>query len=129
MHLWAMNFRVLTIGRHPPFQRFLDFHHRLRLNQSGFFTRGGIYPFFICPTHIFFMLCNDDTHFGYCPITELTTYSPRIMNDHNHAHTPNTMRCPRAYAMQHANACISCYMYNEHYMEQFKIILHAKYHG
>ena len=98
---------------------FLYFHRRLRLNQSRFFTQGGIHPFLTCPTHVFFMLCNHETHFGHCPITELTTHSPRMMNDHNHAHTPNTMRCPCAYAMQNANACISCYMYNEYYMKQF----------
>ena len=119
MHLWAMNFRVLTVGRRAPFQRFLDFYRRLHMNKSGFFTRGGIYPFLFCPTHVFFMLCNHETHFRHCPIIEFTTHSPRIMNYHNHAHTPNTMRCPRAYAMQNANACISCDMYNEHYMKQF----------
>ena len=85
----------------------------------GFFTRWGIYIFFLCPTHVFFMLCNHGTHFGRCPFIELTTHSPRMMNDYNHAHTPDSMRCTHAYAMQNANACISCYMYNEHYMEQF----------
>ena len=119
MRLWATDFRVLTAGRRTPFQRFLDFHRRLRLNQSGFFTRWGIYPFLLCPTHVFFMLCNHETHFGHCLITELTTHSPRMINDHNHEHTPNIMRCPSAYAMKNVNACVSCYMYNEHYMEQF----------
>ena len=119
MHLWAIDFRVLTVRCRTPFQRFLDFHRRLRLNQSGFFTQGGICSFLLCLTHLFFMLCNHETYFGRCPITELTTHSPRQMNDHNHAYTPNTMRCSRAYAMQNANACISCYMYNEHYTEQF----------
>ena len=119
MYLWATDFRVLTAGCRAPFQRFLDFHYWLRLNQSGFFTRGGIYPFLLCLTHVFFMLCNHETHFGHYPITELTTHSLRMMNNYNHAYTPNTMQCPRAYAMQNANACISCYMYNEHYMEQF----------
>ena len=119
MHLWPPDFQVLTAGCYAPFQRFLDFHRQLLLNQFGFFSRWGIYPFLLCPIHVFFMLCNHETHFGRCPITELTTHSPRMMNDHNHAHTPNTMRCPRAYAMQNANVCISCYMYNEHYMEQF----------
>ena len=119
MYLWATDFWVLTAGHRAPFQHFLDFHRQLHLNQSGFFTQGGIYPLLLCPTHVFFMLCNHETHFGRCPITELTTHSPRMMNDHNHAHTPNTMRCPRAYAMQNVNACISCYMYSEHYMEQF----------
>ena len=102
-----------------PFQRFLDFHRQLRLNQLGFFTRGGIYLFLLCPTHVFFMLCNHGTHFGRYPNTELTTHSLRMINAYNHAHTPDSMRCPRAYAMQIVNACISCYMYNEYYMEQF----------
>ena len=101
-----------------PFQRFLDFHRWLRLNQSGFFTRWSIYPFFLCSTRVFLMLCNHETHFGRYPITELTTHSPRMMNDHNHAHTQyNAMS--HAYAMQNANACMSCYIYNEHYMKQF----------
>ena len=86
----------------------------------GFFTRGGIYPILVCPAHVFFMLCNHETHFGHCPSTELTTHSSRMMNDYNHAHTPDSMRCPCAYAMKNSNACISCYMYNEqYYMEQF----------
>ena len=81
---------------------FTGFHHRLSCLTvtTGFFTRWGIYPFLLCPTHVFFMLCNHETHFGRCLITKLTTHSPRMMNDHNHAHTPNTMRCPRAYARQ-----------------------------
>ena len=91
MHLWAMDFWVLTAGRRTPFQRFLDFHRRLRLNQSGFFTRGGIYSFLLCPTHVFFMLCNHETYFRRCPITELTTNLPRMMNDYNYAHTPDSM--------------------------------------
>ena len=83
------------------------------------FTQGGIYPFLLCLTHVFFMLWNHETHFGRCPIIELTSHSPRMMNDYNHAHTHDSIQCPRAYAMQNVNACISCYMYNEHYMEQF----------
>ena len=114
-----MDFWVLTVGHRTLFQPFLDCHRRLHLNQFGFFTQGGIYPFLLCPTHVFFMLCKHETQFGRCPIIELTTHSPRMTNDYNYAHTPNTMRCPRAYAMQNANACISCYMHNEHYMEQF----------
>ena len=84
-----------------------------------FHPRGVSIPSLYYPTHVFFMLCNHETPFGRCPITEVTTYSPRMMNDYNHAHTPNSMQSPRAYAMQNAKACISCYMYNVHYMEQF----------
>ena len=95
------------------------------LNIRSFTLGGGgggggeIYLNLLYPTHVFFMLCNHETHFGCCHITELTTHSLRMMNDHNHAHIPNSMGCPRAYVMQNVNACISCYMYNEHYMKQF----------
>ena len=93
------------------------------LNIRSFTLGGGgggeIYLNLLYPTHVFFMLCNHETHFGCCHITELTTHSLRMMNDHNHAHIPNSMGCLRAYVMQNVNACISCYMYNEHYMKQF----------
>ena len=89
--------------------------------NTAFFTRGGIYPFLLCPTHVLFILCNHETHFGRCPITELTTHSLRMMNDHNHSHTPNTMQCPRAYT--------SCYMYKEHYMKHLHSIFYTKYYG
>ena len=129
MHLWATDFRVYTMG--PPhafstfFTGFLLSTIMSNLNTGSFTLGGGggggggIYPNLLCPTHVFFMLCNHETHFGCCSIIELTTHSPRMMNDHNHAHIPNSMGCPRAYAMQSVNACISCYMYNEHYMKQF----------
>ena len=90
MHLWATDFRVFTVGRRTP----------SLTATTGSFTRGGIYLFLLCPTHVFSMLRNHETHFGRCPITELTTHLLKMMNDHNHAHTPNTMRCPHAYAMQ-----------------------------
>ena len=63
------------------------------------------------------MPCNHETNFGRCPITELATHSPRMMNDHNHAHTPNTMWCPHAYEMQLCHSMpIPCHVYDECYM-------------
>ena len=32
-----------------------------------------------------------------CPIFEPTTYSPRMVNNQHHAHTPDSMRCDHAY--------------------------------
>ena len=94
-HLWATNFWVYT-ARLPP-SVIMSNLNIVGLSPWGG-GGGGIYP-----THVFFlfMLCNHETHFlGLCPITELTTHSPRMVNDHNPTHTPNTMRCPRAYEMQ-----------------------------
>ena len=120
MHLWAMDFRILTARCCVPFQRFLDFYCRLRLNQSGSFTQRDVYPYLLLPNTYFFS-CHEncETLLDFVQGTKLTTHLPIIMNDYNHANTPDSMRCPRAYVMQNANACISCYMYNEHYMEQF----------
>ena len=77
------------------------------LNKIRSFTLGGgICPIMLHPTYIFlFILCNHETHFRRCPVSKLTTHSPRMMNDHNHAPTPNTMQCPRAYEMQHVISC------------------------
>ena len=82
------------------------------LNKLGLSPRGvgGILPH-LSPsnTRIFlFMLCNRETHFGRFLVSKLTTHSPKMMNDHNHAPTP-TMWCHRAYEMQHA---ISCQIHN-----------------
>ena len=97
--------------------------------NTGFFTREGIYPFLLCLTHVFFMLCNHETHFGHCSITELTTHSPRMMNDHNHAHKPNTCGVPLHMQCKNVNARTSCYMYKEHYMKHLHSIYYTKYHG
>ena len=46
--------------------------------------------------------------FGRCPISELTTHSPRMVNSQHHAHTPDSTRCDRVYEMQSCH--ISCYV-------------------
>ena len=86
-----------------------------KLGLSPWGGGGGDLPHLAPPNaRIFlFMLCNRETHFGRCPIFELTTHSPKMMNDHNHAPTPSTMRCSRAYETQHVISCqfTTCHIY------------------
>ena len=62
-------------------------------------------PLFAPPnTHYLYLFIliffNRETSIGRRPKNELTTYSSTMMmGDHTHAHTPNIMRCPYAYAM------------------------------
>ena len=53
-------------------------------------------------THIFFSSCYATVSFDFvrCPIFELTTHSPRMVNNHYHTHTPDSTRCYHAYEMQ-----------------------------
>ena len=72
---------------------------------QAFHLRGLTAPFLLRPTHIYFIslffLClNRETLIGRHLKYELTTHSSALMmDDHTHAHTPNIMRCPYAYAM------------------------------
>ena len=82
--------------------------------NNGFFTQWCIYLFLLCPTHVFFMLCNHETHFVRCPITKLTTHSPRMMNDYNHAHTHPTqcdvlvhMQCKMSMHVSHVTCTMN----------------------
>ena len=88
---------------------------------SGFFTRGGIHPFLLIPDTYFLYHFNQQCDFvGRCPIYR--------------AHPINIERCVDLPTMHsHPTQCdalvhiqckmplhvISCYMYNEHHMEQF----------
>ena len=71
IHLWATDFRVLTVGRHTPIQHFLrafidDF---ISKPYTRFFIRGGVYPYLLHPfTHVLFMPFNGEPQFGRCPI-------------------------------------------------------------
>ena len=48
----------------------------------------------------FYYVLNGETFIGRRPNYELTTHSSiMMMSDYTHAHTPNIMRCPCAYAM------------------------------
>ena len=70
---------------------------------QAFHLRGLTVPFLLRPTHIIyisFYVLSCKTFIGRRPKYELTTHSSTmVMNDHTHAHTPNIMRCPYAYAM------------------------------
>ena len=46
--------------------------------------------------------------FGRCPISELITHSPKIVNNQQYAHTPDFTRCYRAYEM-HLCHFMLCY--------------------
>ena len=101
MHLWATDFWVFTVGRCMPSQHFYELSPSVIMSNRSYrvFSPDGVSIPSCYAQHTYFS-CNHETHFGRCPITELTTHSPKMMNDHNHAHTHNTMRFPRAYAMQ-----------------------------
>ena len=129
MHLWATDFRVFTVGRRTPSQHFYGLSPPVIMSNRNYrvFHPMWYLSLLAMPNthifHFFFLLCDHETHFGRCPITELTTHSPRMMNDHNHAHNvPVQMQC------KNANACTSCYMYNECYMDN---TIHTTYrcHG
>ena len=55
--LWVMNFRGLTTGfaRFPTLLRTFIARYICLTKNTGFFTQGGIYPYLLCPTHVFFI--------------------------------------------------------------------------
>ena len=57
MFLWVANFRGLTAGfaRLPTLSQTLIAGYICLTKNTGFFTRGGIYPFLLYPTHDFFI--------------------------------------------------------------------------
>ena len=57
MFLWVANFWGLTTGfvRLPTLLRTFIAGYIYLTKNTGFFTRGGIYPFFLYPTHVFFI--------------------------------------------------------------------------
>ena len=55
--LWVANFKGLTAGFAflPTLSRTFITGYICLTKNTGFFTRGGIYPFFLYPTHVFFI--------------------------------------------------------------------------
>ena len=55
--LWVVNFRGLTAGftRLPKLLRIFIAGYICLTKNTRFFTRGGIYPFLLYPTHVFFI--------------------------------------------------------------------------
>ena len=113
--LWAVNF-LCRMSKH--------FHGLSQLElcltkNTGSFTRGGVYPSLILlntsfplPFHLTVRLCWTSSN-G----TEPTQSNGKCSVDHNHALTP--IQCGVLVHMQ-CNAplhVISCYMYNECYMD------------
>ena len=63
------------------------------------------------------MKCTRDTPLDVVQSTELTTHSPRMMNDYDHVHT-HLMRYPRAYEMKLCHSMpIPCHIYDECHMD------------
>ena len=127
MFLWVSNFQGLTVGfvRLPTLWRTFISGYICLTKNTIFFTRGGIYPSLLYPTHVFFIF-----FFFYATVRLILDIVPFYRAHHrttnimsiNHVlttyhRTPNTVsiyqpctdthliRCPHAYAMQDAIAC------------------------
>ena len=146
MFLWVANFRGLTVGFASLPTNFHRWIHMSNQEYRVFHSRG-IYHFLLYPIHVFFI-----SFFFYTTVRLILD----VVQFHQaHHRTPNTVsiyhvlttyhRTPKTvsistmhlypcHVMSHALmqcndiACISCYMHNECHVQQFKIILHAKYH-
>ena len=115
--LWVANFRGLTAGvaRLPTLSQTFIAGYTCPTKNTGFFTRGGIYPFLLYPTHVFFI-----SFFFYAtvrlilyvvPFTEPTQSNTKHSVDFQLCTHTHLMRCPRAYAMQDVIAChVTCIM-------------------
>ena len=82
--LWVVDFWCLTTG-FANLDTFTTFHRwGLCLTIiGGFFTRGGIYPFLLYPTHVFFI-----SFFFYAIVRVILDVVPFYLAHHR---TPNTM--------------------------------------
>ena len=135
---------------HIPSDTFANFHRWIHMSNQEYrvFHSMGYLSLLVIPNtrifHFLFLLCNRETHFGRCPILP----SPPLNTKHNvdlpcthgiplnlkhsvdlyHALTTmscnvpciNTIQCHCMYLMLHAH---------EFHVQQFRIILHVKYHG
>ena len=108
MFSWVANFESLTAGFAclPTLSR-TYFVGRICLTENKiwvFHLEGGICPILLHPnTHALVLLLFYTTmslDFGRCPISKLTTHSPRMVKNQHHAHTPDSTRCDCAYEMQ-----------------------------
>ena len=83
--LWVANFRGLTAGfaRIPTLSRTFIAGYICLTKNTEFFTRGGIYPFLLYPTHVFFIY-----FFFYATVRLILDVVPfnRV-----HHRTPNTV--------------------------------------
>ena len=114
--LWVANFQGLTAGFTclPTFSQTFIASYICLTKNTGFFTRGGIYPYLLYLTRVFFhflfLLCHHETHFGRCPILLSPPSNTKHSVDLYHALTPmscdvpciNAMQCHCMYLMLHA---------------------------
>ena len=99
--LWVAIFRGLIAGfaRLPTFSRtFIAGYICLTKNTGFFFTRGGIYPFLLYPTHIFFI-----SFFFYAIVRLILNIVPFYRAHHR---TPNTVLISTMHSYPcHAMSC------------------------
>ena len=120
--MWVANFWCFTAGSSNP-NTFTAFHHwELCLTIIGeFFTRWGIYPFLLIPDTYFFYHFNQPCDsVGHCPFYRAhlinTKRNVDLLTMHSHltqCDAPIHIQCKIPLCV------ISCYMYNEHYIEKF----------
>ena len=120
MFIWAANFRGLTAAFASPSDTFANFHRRessLTVNKIWVFHPGGggICPFLFHPnTRDLLLLLFYPTvslNFGRCPISLLTTHSPRMMNNstmHTHPTQRDVTVHMKCMMLMHS---LSCYIY------------------
>ena len=108
MFPWVANFRGLTAGfAHLPTLSRTYIVGRISLTKNKiwvFHPVGESAPSCFTPNTrdlvllLFYTIVSLD--FGCCPISELTTHSPSMVNNQHHAHTPDLTQCDHAYEMQ-----------------------------
>ena len=128
MFLWVANFQGLTAGfAHLPklSRTFIAGYICLTKNKILVFHPGwgGSNP--SCFTqhtyiYLFYYYATVSLNFGHRPIFELTIYSPRMMNNQYHAHTPYSTPCPLHMKCEYVISCYSCYMHNKSYMQNYQ---------
>ena len=117
-----MDFWCLIAGSTNP-DTFTTFHHcGLCLTIIGrFFTRKGVYTFLLIPgTYFLYHFNQTRDSVGHCLIYRAHPISTKrnvnLLTMHSHqtqCDVPMHIQCKMSLHI------ISCYMYNEHYMEQF----------
>ena len=83
--LWVTNFKGLTTGfaRLPTLSRTFIARYICLTKNTGFFTRWGIYPYLLYPTHVFFI-----SFFFYAAVRLVLDIVPFYRVHHR---TPNTV--------------------------------------
>ena len=90
--LWVANFQGLTAGFAclPTLSRTFVAGYICLTKNIGFFTRGGIYPFLLYPTHVFFI-----SFFFHATVRLILDFVPFYQAHHQ---TPNTVSISTMYS-------------------------------